>query len=81
MSGILPISFALENKRVRLGYYKAKNIKTNCIEKGHAFHYSSVLSAPKGQIVLYKVSQKLAKDGGWIDGNIYGSFLHTMWRV
>jgi cobyrinic acid a,c-diamide synthase len=81
MSGILPISFALENKRVRLGYYKAKNIKTNCIERGHAFHYSSVLSAPKGQIILYKVSQKLAKDGGWIDGNIYGSFLHTMWRV
>jgi cobyrinic acid a,c-diamide synthase len=52
MSGILPISFALENKRVRLGYYKAKNIKTNCVERGHAFHYSSAVSAPKGQILL-----------------------------
>ncbi|MDF1882001.1 hypothetical protein JHD50_11945, partial [Sulfurimonas sp. MAG313] len=49
--------------------------------KGHAFHYSSVTQAPKGDVGLYKSSQKMMKDGGWKKGNVLGTYLHTMWRV
>jgi len=79
MSGIIPISFKLEKKRERLGYYKSIDNKNN-IEKGHAFHYSKPIKAPKGDIKLYKISQKKAKDGGWLINNIKATYLHTMWR-
>jgi len=79
MSKIIPISFRLENKRERLGYYKSID-KDNNIEKGHAFHYSKPIKAPEGNIKLYKNSQKIAKDGGWVINNIITTYLHTMWR-
>lgn len=79
MSGILPIKFELTNKRERLGYYKCE--LNGILQKGHAFHYSRIISAPPTDIKLYKVSKKTAKDGGYIQDNIFASYLHTMWRV
>ena len=80
MSGILDIKFSLGAKRARLGYYHSLNYKTNEIQKGHAFHYTFVTNAPKGDIGLYKSSPKMIKDAGWIEGNIEATYLHSMWR-
>lgn len=80
MSGILPITFTLTNKRERLGYYKCEH-KSGEVQKGHAFHYSQVLSAPKTDIKLYKASKKTAKDGGYKQNKIFATYLHTMWRA
>ena len=80
MSGILNIEFKLSDKRERLGYYYGVDFDTQETKKGHAFHYSYVASAPKGDIALYKSSKKLISDGGWKMGNITGTYLHTMWR-
>ena len=79
MSGILPIRFELTNKRERLGYYKCE--LENELIKGHAFHYSRILTAPKTEIKLYKVSKKTAKEGGYKQDKIFATYLHTMWRV
>ncbi len=81
MSGILDIEFKLKEKRQRLGYYKELNYQTKQITKGHAFHYSCVVHAPQADGGLYKVSQKSIKDGAWREGNIYATYLHTLWRV
>jgi cobyrinic acid a,c-diamide synthase len=79
MSGILPIKFELKDKRQRLGYYQCElNSK---IIKGHSFHYSKIVFAPKTDIKLYKTSKKTAQDGGYKQGNIFATYLHTMWRV
>ena len=80
MSGILPIVFELTNKRERLGYYKCDR-EDGSVQKGHAFHYSRITSAPKADMKLYKVSKKTAKDGGYKQDNITATYLHTMWRV
>ncbi len=79
MSGILPITFELTNKRERLGYYKCELDGT--LIKGHAFHYSKIVDAPKTDIKLYKVSKKSAKEGGYKQNGIFATYLHTMWRV
>jgi len=79
MSGILPITFELTNKRERLGYYMCE--LDGGIQKGHAFHYSRIVEAPKTDIKLYKVSKKTAKDGGYKQDKIFATYLHTMWRV
>lgn len=79
MSGILPITFCLTNKRERLGYYKCE--LNGEVIKGHAFHYSKIINAPKTDIKLYKVSKKSAKEGGYRQNNIFATYLHTMWRV
>jgi len=79
MSGILPITFELTNKRERLGYYQCE--MDDKVVRGHAFHYSKVVQAPQTDIKLYKVNQKTAKEGGWKSGNIFATYLHTMWRV
>lgn len=81
MSGILDIEFKLGEKRERLGYYYGVDFDTNEIKKGHAFHYSYVVCASKGNMGLYKSSKRMIKDGGWKKNNIFGTFLHTMWRV
>ncbi|MDF1882572.1 cobyrinate a,c-diamide synthase [Sulfurimonas sp. SAG-AH-194-C21] len=79
MSEILPISFELTSKRERLGYYKCEI--DGEIQKGHAFHYSRIKEAPQTDIQLYKVSKKTAKDGGYKQDKVFGTYLHTMWRV
>ncbi|MDF1877529.1 cobyrinate a,c-diamide synthase [Sulfurimonas sp. SAG-AH-194-L11] len=79
MSGILPIRFELTDKRERLGYYKCEI--DGEIKKGHAFHYSRIKKAPQTDIQLYKVSKKTAKDGGYKQDKVFGTYLHTMWRL
>lgn len=79
MSGILPIKFELTNKRERLGYYQCELDGRE--QRGHAFHYTRIISAPKTDIKLYKVSKKTAKDGGYKQNNIMATYLHTMWRI
>ena len=79
MLGALDITFTLMNKRERLGYYKASD--GDKIYKGHAFHYTKVLKAPKTDIMLYKSSPKRAKAGGWKSNSIYATYLHTFWRL
>jgi len=79
MSAILPIKFELTNKRERLGYYKCE--LGNELIKGHAFHYSRIVTAPPTEIKLYKVSKKTAKEGGYKQDKIFATYLHTMWRV
>ena len=79
MSGILPISFELTSKRQRLGYYKCEI--DGKIQKGHAFHYSRIKKAPSTDIKLYKVSKKTAKDGGYRQDKVFGTYLHSMWRL
>ena len=79
MSGILPITFTLTNKRERLGYYKCE--LNGKVIKGHAFHYTKILQAPPTDIKLYKVSKKSAKDGGYMQENVIATYLHTMWRL
>jgi len=81
MSGILDIEFKLGSKRERLGYYYAIDYNSKKILKGHAFHYSYITKAPKASVGLYKTTQKNIKDGGWRVGNIYATYLHSMWRV
>jgi cobyrinic acid a,c-diamide synthase len=78
MSGILPITFELTNKRERLGYYKCA-LEGREI-RGHAFHYTCITQAPPTEIKLYKVSKKTAKEGGYKEKKIFATYLHTMWR-
>jgi len=80
MSGILDIEFELGTKRERLGYYYGIDYGSSEIKKGHAFHYSKIISAPKGDIGLYKSSKKMMKDGGYKKDGVVGTYLHTMWR-
>jgi len=79
MSGILPITLTLTNKRERLGYYKCE--LNGQVIKGHAFHYTKITKAPPTEIKLYKVAKKSAKEGGYQRNNIFATYLHTMWRV
>ena len=79
MSGILPIKFELTTKRERLGYYKCEI--NGRIKKGHAFHYTHIVEAPKTDIQLYKISKKSAKDGGYKQGKTFATYLHSMWRL
>ena len=78
MSKILAIDFELTNKRERLGYYKCE--LDGVVQRGHAFHYSRIVSAPKTDIKLYKLSKKTAKDGGYRQDKIFATYLHSMWR-
>jgi cobyrinic acid a,c-diamide synthase len=80
MCALLPVSFELENKRQRLGYYISKDKNNNEI-KGHAFHYTKIIKAPPTKIKLYKSNEKNSKDGGYIKDNIFATYLHTMWRL
>ena len=80
MSGILPIKFELTDKRERLGYYKCE-LENSKELKGHAFHYSRIISAPPADIKLYKLSKQSAKDGGYKQDKITATYLHTMWRL
>lgn len=79
MSGILPLTFTLTERRQRLGYYQC-DIGGKTI-KGHAFHYTKITKAPPSDIKLYKASKKGAKEGGYRQNNIFATYLHTMWRV
>ena len=80
-AGVLPIDFEMQNKRHRLGYYKALDKSNMDIYKGHAFHYSCPL--PHDNTVeaweLYKDKNKKAELGAWTNngGNVLGTYLHS----
>lgn len=75
MSGILDVSFTLEKRFQRLGYYTNESGV-----KGHAFHYTKPVDDSKGFDILSK------GDGGSVgswqsaNGNVLGTYLHTLFR-
>lgn len=77
MSGILDVSFSLQPRFTRLGYYyNEKNIK------GHSFHYTDAIDDSKGFDVLSKKPNGTGKVGSWTNKkqNVFGTYLHTMFR-
>ncbi|RXK00935.1 cobyrinic acid a,c-diamide synthase [Arcobacter sp. CECT 8986] len=75
MMGILNADFTLTNKRVRLGYYYC----TNGI-KGHAFHYTKPLNTENAIDILSKKENSKGELAAWKNENVYGTYLHTMFR-
>jgi len=78
MSNLLPIKFELGEKRDRLGYYFAKDAE---VFKGHAFHYSKVVEDSNQAFNLSKTLSSKGKVGAWRRDNIFGTYLHTMFRA
>lgn len=77
MSGILDISFTLQNRFVRLGYYY-----NSLGIKGHSFHYTKPTNENKGVDILSKTLNGKGANGTFISKNkkIIGTYLHTMYR-
>jgi cobyrinic acid a,c-diamide synthase len=81
MSGILDIEFELQKRFVRLGYYfNEKGVR------GHSFHYTKPTSSTvkKGFDRLKKRFDSSYDDGevgSWKKDKVFGTFLHTMFRV
>jgi cobyrinic acid a,c-diamide synthase len=80
MSGILPLSFHMEKRFQRLGYYY-----DGSGTKGHAFHYTRPDEAS-----LSKACGRLSKEprgegsgGVWCayEGRLRATYLHTMFRA
>ncbi len=77
MSGILDVSFVLDTKFNRLGYYyNQSNIK------GHSFHYTKAIDTSNGHDILSKIIQGKGINGSWEskDKKVFGTYLHTMFR-
>ncbi len=77
MSGILDVSFTMTPRFTRLGYYyNEQNIK------GHSFHYSKAVDDENGFDKLSKKPNGMGKAGSWTNENknIFGTYLHTMFR-
>ncbi len=75
MSEVLEVEFTLTNKRVRLGYYYSENGL-----KGHAFHYTKPKNLDNAIDILSKKPNIKAQEGAWRKQNVYGTYLHTMFR-
>ncbi|QKF82153.1 cobyrinate a,c-diamide synthase [Halarcobacter ebronensis] len=75
MSGILDVEFTLTPKRVRLGYYYSQTGL-----KGHAFHYTKPLDTKNAIDILSKKENSKGELGAWRKNNVYGTYLHTMFR-
>jgi len=77
MSGILDIEFTLGSRYNRLGYYHNEDGI-----KGHAFHYTypTEETLSKAFDILSKSQNGRGVEGSWNDGDIYGTYLHTMIR-
>jgi len=78
MSGILPLRFTLEPRFTRLGYYH-----NEAGIKGHAFHYTKPTpeSLVRGFDILSKTPNGRGEAGSWREGKVFGTYLHTMFRV
>jgi len=78
MSNILDITFTLEKRFVRLGYYY-----NQADIKGHAFHYTrpTPSTLQKGFDILSKTPQGKGEIGSWQEGKVFGTYLHTMFRA
>jgi cobyrinic acid a,c-diamide synthase len=77
MSGILDVSFTLEKRFQRLGYYT-----NEAGVKGHAFHYTKPLDDARGFDILSKTKKGDGRVGSWqnSDKNVFGTYLHTLFR-
>jgi len=75
MAKILKVSFSLTDKRVRLGYYHSQSGL-----KGHAFHYTKPRDTSLGCDILSKKINSKGEVGAWKKKNVYGTYLHTMFR-
>ncbi len=75
MSGIIDVEFTLTPKRIRLGYYYSQNGL-----KGHAFHYTKPLDTKDAIDILSKKESSKGELGAWRKNNVYGTYLHTMFR-
>lgn len=73
--GLLSLDFTLKKRFVRMGYYENDLGIT-----GHAFHYTDIIDVPKGEFTLYKVKDKFEVYGAFKEGNVFGTYLHTMFR-
>ena len=75
MSGILEVSFTLEKRFQRLGYYTNETGV-----KGHAFHYTKPLDDSLGFDILTKGDG--GSVGSWQSANtkVFGTYLHTLFR-
>lgn len=82
MTAILPLKFKMLNKRKRLGYYRAYDLKEHSIYKGHAFHYSDVIYSENGfeRLGLFKDTNTKADLAGWQKDNAVGTYLHSFFR-
>jgi len=77
MSGILDIEFTLDTRFNRLGYYyNEKGVK------GHAFHYTKPTdkSLASAFDILSKTPNGKGNFGSWSKGNVFGTYLHSMFR-
>lgn len=77
MSGILKVSFTLEKRFQRLGYYV-----NEAGIKGHAFHYTKPVDTSNGFDVLSKTKGGEGNIGSWqsANGKVFGTYLHTLFR-
>ncbi len=75
MSGILDVSFTLEKRFQRLGYYT-----NEAGVKGHAFHYTKPIDDSSGFDILSKGEN--GSVGSWqsANGKVFGTYLHTLFR-
>lgn len=75
MSGILDVSFTLEKRFQRLGYYTNESGV-----RGHAFHYTKPVDDSNGFDILSK--DKGGSVGSWqsANGKVFGTYLHTLFR-
>ena len=76
MMGLLDLDFTLGKRFYRMGYYENDLGIT-----GHAFHYTRLVDEnTKG---VYKLYKKSASDGTYAafqNKNVFGTYLHTMFR-
>ena len=76
MMGLLDLDFTLGKRFYRMGYYENDLGIT-----GHAFHYTRLVNEnTKG---VYKLYKKSASDGTYAafqNKNVFGTYLHTMFR-
>lgn len=75
MSGILNIDFELQKRFTRMGYYYSSNGT-----KGHSFHYTKPINAPKGVDTLSKSEDDRGEVGAWQKDKVYGTYLHALFR-
>lgn len=76
MLGLLDIEFTLSNRFVRMGYYENDLGIT-----GHAFHYTKPKNENmQGEYSLYKGNKALGKVAAFQKRNVFGTYLHTMFR-
>jgi cobyrinic acid a,c-diamide synthase len=84
-AGILPINFHIKQTITRIGYYKAINLDSLSIYRGHAFHYSTPEFIKNNKAItkwaLFKKDSIKAEPGGWtnLEGNVFGTYIHSFY--